>query len=451
LSSLSVAAPVLLAAQTQAAAAQAPCVPADKGYQPSFAQFLKEHDTETDENAQGYIKPAPPASPKAAQPGKDEPRRKTSDEALLSLCAPVPQQQVVDSRGLLLAFPTKEDPAVNAKAAAPAASNPQSNTPEMPDATDTPSTAPVQPQAPVAFGVTIAHPQDPSPPPAQTEPQAVVQDSAPAPAPKAAPVTAQSHSVLRTKTAELPSTAPGPTTSTSKPELQPEPNGNSQQQPQHSSKEKDSKGSTSDSSHKTTATARESDTAAPTSQPGSAPKVDTAAPVATTHVQSPNTYVHGVSVNKSDPSAVVSPAHTAAVSEPPATPVVRPHAIDLKVGEPGNGQVDVRIAQRAGDVEVTVRTPDTDLAQSLRQHLPELSDRLGQAGIHGDVWQPASAQASAGDTNGQPDSGAGQWQREQHGGQHQRQQQEQANSQQQDSDKRQSYWLNAFFNADKEA
>jgi flagellar hook-length control protein FliK len=112
--------------------------------------------------------------------------------------------------------------------------------------------------------------------------------------------------------------------------------------------------------------------------------------------------------------------------------------------------VDVRVSQRAGDVEVTVRTPDTNLAQSLRQHLPELSERLSQSGIHGHVWQPISAQASSGDTNGQSDPGSGgQWQREQPDGQRRQPQQQQPNSEQ-DQERREPSWLNAFITADKE-
>ena len=85
---------------------------------------------------------------------------------------------------------------------------------------------------------------------------------------------------------------------------------------------------------------------------------------------------------------------TAAVAEPPQTQTIRPQNIDLKIAGADNSQVDVRISQRAGDVQVTVRTPDGDLAQSLRQHLPELSDRLSQTGVSGDLWQPQSAQAA---------------------------------------------------------
>lgn len=89
-------------------------------------------------------------------------------------------------------------------------------------------------------------------------------------------------------------------------------------------------------------------------------------------------------------------AQTERAAEPPsATPASRPQTIDLKISSTENGEVAVRVSQRAGDVQVTVRTADGDLAQSLKQHLPELSDRLVQSGVHGDIWQPSAAQLSS--------------------------------------------------------
>jgi hypothetical protein len=104
-----------------------------------------------------------------------------------------------------------------------------------------------------------------------------------------------------------------------------------------------------------------------------------------------------------------------AIPDLPSTVTPRSRSIDLKVAGDDNNQVDVRVSQRAGDVQVTVRTEDGNLAQSLRQHLPELSDRLSANGVTGEVWHPAAAQAST-DTSsssdswsaGDPDSQSGQ-------------------------------------------
>jgi hypothetical protein len=98
-----------------------------------------------------------------------------------------------------------------------------------------------------------------------------------------------------------------------------------------------------------------------------------------------------------------------------------------------------------------VRTPDGDLAQSLRQHLPELSDRLTQAGVSGDLWQPQSAQAA--NTGGNDadsrysDDAQTQQQNQQ---QHSRNGNSNQGGQQQNGDTPQSAWLNELNKANKD-
>jgi hypothetical protein len=144
------------------------------------------------------------------------------------------------------------------------------------------------------------------------------------------------------------------------------------------------------------------------------------------------------------PSAAAEIVKTADL---PPTAVSRPpQSIDLKVSGAGESQVDVRVSQRAGDVQVTVRTPDGDLAQSLRQHLPELSDRLAQSGVGGEVLSPATAQTSADTTSNQES-----WNSDQSEA---RQQQQQRNpngqSNQPQEENSSSNWRNEFNNAEKE-
>jgi len=133
----------------------------------------------------------------------------------------------------------------------------------------------------------------------------------------------------------------------------------------------------------------------------------------------------------------------------PPTPVSRPpQSIDLKVAGADNSQVDVRVSQRAGDVQVTVRTPDGDLAQSLRQHLPELSDRLAQTGVNSEIWHPGTAQASADTTSNQES-----WNSDQSQAQQQQQQQRNPESQSNPSNEENGgswNWQNEFTNAEKE-
>jgi hypothetical protein len=54
--------------------------------------------------------------------------------------------------------------------------------------------------------------------------------------------------------------------------------------------------------------------------------------------------------------------------------------------------VDVQVAQRAGKVQVAVRTTDQDLAKSLQTNLGELVGRLEDKGFRTEAWTPAAAQ-----------------------------------------------------------
>lgn len=90
-------------------------------------------------------------------------------------------------------------------------------------------------------------------------------------------------------------------------------------------------------------------------------------------------------------------ADTQAVTstEPPATPVpVSPKHIELTVSNDEGHPVDIRISQRGADVQVTVRTLDGNLAQSLRHHLPELSENLSHNGPREELFHSARSQSS---------------------------------------------------------
>src|SRR5205823_2302833 len=54
----------------------------------------------------------------------------------------------------------------------------------------------------------------------------------------------------------------------------------------------------------------------------------------------------------------------------------------------GDQRVEVRLRERAGDVHVTVRTPDAGLAGALREDLPALSTRLNESGFRAETWRP---------------------------------------------------------------
>jgi len=96
-------------------------------------------------------------------------------------------------------------------------------------------------------------------------------------------------------------------------------------------------------------------------------------------------------------TADTGPAPPMETPAPPTPPSAR--QIDLTVPNDAGRQVDIRILQRGSDVQVTVRTPDGDLAQSLRHNLPELSATLSRNGLREEALSTAQSH-SAGDGDG---------------------------------------------------
>lgn len=111
-------------------------------------------------------------------------------------------------------------------------------------------------------------------------------------------------------------------------------------------------------------------------------------------------------VSSSGP-AQPAPASVPDTTEPPSQPAS--HDVSLHLAD-GRGGVDIRMAERAGEIRVTVHTPDRDLANSLRADLPDLVGKLRQNGYQAEAWRPAAAaQANAGhggssDTSSHQDS-----------------------------------------------
>jgi hypothetical protein len=57
-----------------------------------------------------------------------------------------------------------------------------------------------------------------------------------------------------------------------------------------------------------------------------------------------------------------------------------------------SANVDVQLVQRAGKVQVAVRTTDQELGQSLQTNLGELVGRLEDKGFRTETWTPVAAQ-----------------------------------------------------------
>ena len=80
--------------------------------------------------------------------------------------------------------------------------------------------------------------------------------------------------------------------------------------------------------------------------------------------------------------------------------------ISVTVAVPGadaaGQQVAIRMVQRGEEIHVSVRTPDAQVAQSLRQDLGKLSTSLDQSGFRSESWRPAAAANASAQSNSEP-------------------------------------------------
>lgn len=63
--------------------------------------------------------------------------------------------------------------------------------------------------------------------------------------------------------------------------------------------------------------------------------------------------------------------------------------IRLEMGS-ADARVEVKLSERAGELKVAVRTPDSHLAERLRADLPVLSSRLEDSGLRAETWRPSA-------------------------------------------------------------
>jgi len=100
------------------------------------------------------------------------------------------------------------------------------------------------------------------------------------------------------------------------------------------------------------------------------------------------------------PSEVVPPREA---TETPAS--VRDIKLQFTADE---GRIQVRMAERGGEVRVTVHTADQNVAGALRADLPSLSGRLEQAGFHSETWHGSGAPSAEPTSRGDWPSGTSQ-------------------------------------------
>jgi hypothetical protein len=109
---------------------------------------------------------------------------------------------------------------------------------------------------------------------------------------------------------------------------------------------------------------------------------------------------HAASPTPADPST----ASSAEAPKPAAAGAAREIRLELRDAD---ARVDVRLVERAGVVQVDVRTPDSHLAESLRSDLPALTARLEQTGLRAETWHDAPTDAATRTKVAEPASSAG--------------------------------------------
>jgi hypothetical protein len=109
-------------------------------------------------------------------------------------------------------------------------------------------------------------------------------------------------------------------------------------------------------------------------------------------------------------SKTAGPGETVA-PDPLSRPTAPMRDISVRVESAQGQNVDIRIVQRAGDLQIAVKSDDTNTTQGLRQGLTELSNRLNESGYQAETWRPGHATAAAesaaesGNSSHQPPSG----------------------------------------------
>jgi len=101
------------------------------------------------------------------------------------------------------------------------------------------------------------------------------------------------------------------------------------------------------------------------------------------------------SASAAPPQQAAPPARAESVIEPPAARPTSSHDIRVRVPDNNGGSTQLRFVESGGEVRVSVRTADEGLAQNLRTHLNDLTQRLSDGGMPAEMWKPASNPASS--------------------------------------------------------
>jgi hypothetical protein len=116
----------------------------------------------------------------------------------------------------------------------------------------------------------------------------------------------------------------------------------------------------------------------------------------------PDTLLPQMHVAAADQAAIPANSHASAsplspaaqmdrVIDPPAAAPKINNDITVRIPDSTGQDTAVRFVERAGEIHVSVRTSDVEMAHSLRDGLNDLVNHLEDGGIRTEVWQPGSA------------------------------------------------------------
>ncbi len=123
-----------------------------------------------------------------------------------------------------------------------------------------------------------------------------------------------------------------------------------------------------------------------------------------------------------------------------STPAQAARQISFQLAGTGNGNVNVLFTEKAGKVDVTVRTPDRELAKSMQSDLGDLVDRLEHDGLKTETWIPNNPHPASAAIREPASSAEGQGDPHHSGSQPGGQQNQQGQSDQ----KARRYWFEPF-------
>ena len=87
----------------------------------------------------------------------------------------------------------------------------------------------------------------------------------------------------------------------------------------------------------------------------------------------------------SDPTATIAEPPSVSPATPPQGPMKE---LTMRIEAAEGQKVDVRIVQRAGDLQIAVKSADDVTTQGLRHGLADLANRLNETGYHAETWRP---------------------------------------------------------------